>query len=342
MTRTAGFASLLAGGLCACALEAAGPPDVAHETAPIAGGEVSTASDDAVVQTRVSFGRPCTGALLAPNVVLTALHCVSAFDFNGAYYCNSDGTPALVNPEPGRINGTLDPSKIEVYFGAEPGTEPSAFGQAIFGSGSHTICSDDIALVVLDRDLPNRGFSIRVDRPVNQDDELTLFGYGGPTDSLPRQRRKHARVLGVGPDQVSEAAGVLPRAFLVGDGPCDGDEGGPAVSEETGAVVGLFSFTASGHSSDCEGGQQNIYTKVVPFRDLVEDALASVGRVPRVEGETAVSDADATAGGCSFAPAPVGVLSTLLPISVLLVPIGRARLRRRQSRLLGCTPHRRG
>jgi hypothetical protein len=296
MTRTAGFASLLAGGLCACALEAAGPPDVAHETAPIAGGEVSTASDDAVVQTRVSFGLSCTGTLLAPNVVLTALHCVSAFDFSRDYYCNSDGTPALVNPEPGRIDGTLDPSTIEVYFGAEPGTEPSAFGQAIYGSGSHTICSDDIALVVLDRDLPNLGLSIRAERPVNQDDELTLFGYGGPRGSLPRQRRKHARVLGVGPDQVSEAAGVLPRAFLVGDGPCDGDEGGPAVSEETGAVVGLFSFTASGSRSDCEGGQQNIYTKVAPFRDLVEDALASVGRDFRSVSCSFPSGAGAFAG----------------------------------------------
>ena len=87
----------------------------------------------------------------------------------------------------------------------------------------------------------------------------------------------------MGPDDLSQGTGsVPPRQFIVGDGPCHGDFGGPAVSEETGVVAGVYSLNLS--DAECEAtGQRHVFTKVAPYAALVASAFASVGSVPRIE-----------------------------------------------------------
>jgi hypothetical protein len=287
----------------ACAGDRADNEAPGTEPIAIRDGEASPPSDDAVVQVYVFFGARCSGTLIAPNVVVTALHCVTATDLaSGSVTCNEDGSLAA-DASAGSIGALLDPRDVEIFFGAGPGiqtggdTEPSAFGAQIFGSGATSICSDNIAAIVLDRDLPVAGLPVRVTRPVVVGEEVTLVGYDQP--AVIRERRSRVPVLAVGPDDLTAGAGdLVPRTFLVGDGPCWGDQGGPAISDETGALVGLFSFTPTGADWMCNSGLRSLYAKVAPHSALLERALESTGRSLRIEREV---DRAAAGSGCSSA-----------------------------------------
>jgi hypothetical protein len=127
------------------------------EREAVIGGTVSGPEDDAVVRIIARQPEPyddggCTGVLLAPNVLLTALHCVSVYDGPKTFSCHPDGT---LDPswDGGWIGQTLDPASIEVYFGTaltSPSAAPDAHAARVFGTGATSVCVDDVALVVLD------------------------------------------------------------------------------------------------------------------------------------------------------------------------------------------------
>jgi hypothetical protein len=250
--------------------------------------------------------------------------------------CNDDGTQPA-NTQRGTIGLPVNADDIEVFFGPESifplevRPEPAAFGVEVFGSGTTTVCSDNIAAIVLDRDLPTNGLALRVNRPVVPGEEVTLIGFEHLRP--PRRRRSHVPVLAVGPDDLSGGLGdTLPRAFLIGDGPCVGDLGGPAVSDESGAVVGIYSFTTTGSDWDCTPGLRAIYTKVAPFVPLLEQALESAGRKLRGEEEPS-GEAPPEAGGCSFGRSGSRAASSLAWASLVLALIlarWQVRVRRSQ------------
>jgi MYXO-CTERM domain-containing protein len=257
-----------------------------QEERAIVNGTLSDPSDNAVLYVR-GGGSGCTGTLIAPDVVLTALHCLSNFDSTTSFVCQSDGTLA-----PGSSNGmlgpTVDPAVVAVGFGVQVGSE-RIHGKEIFSTNSPEVCRDDVAVVVLER-APDIGnvplVSLRFDRPTERGEVTRAVGYGdtmGTNTENGRQERRGIPILGVGaPNSASMGdRGVAPRTLSTGMGPCKGDSGGPLFSEDTGAQVGIYSLLVS---STCIGDDvRNVYTNVAPFESLIRKALASAGREPLVE-----------------------------------------------------------
>lgn len=237
--------------------------------------------EDAVVRIQVEkpeeYGSmSCTGALVAPNLILAPLRCVSFFKAYGRFSCRVDGSLTPPDLGYGWIGEPVDPANIQVFFGGEDVPLAEAHGAEVFQSGSAQACIDDIALVLLDRALPSRGLPLRLARDVERGEALTFLGAGSP------RARASMSVLSVGPDMTGgEMPFATPRAFVVGDEPCVTSLGGVALSDETGAVVGMFSRILAAR---CERGAQNLFVKIAPFGKLLREAFAASGHTPQAEG----------------------------------------------------------
>lgn len=267
-------------------------------------GEPSDESEDMVVDVyaRVNDNPTnntllCTGTLIAPNVMLTALHCVTYRDDpNAAFVCGPDGTLTSGVAGAGELGATVDPEGIEVFVGAVPGAEPAAHGARVFGSGSMQICRGDIAAVVLDGDITQAPAMFRFGRGVTLGERMTVIGYGQAEVSGPAERRRRTgrRVLDIGATGGDPGTGTAaPNTYVLGEGACHGDSGGPAIAEETGAITGVYSLTAA--ASCTSTGVRNAYTLVSPYESTIRAALEYAGHEPIVE-EDPTPDAG-TGGG---------------------------------------------
>ncbi|HEY6556018.1 MAG TPA: trypsin-like serine protease [Polyangiaceae bacterium] len=249
-------------------------------------------ADDAVLHLRGTayVDLTCTATLVASNLVVTALHCVARTPAGG-FQCTPEGE-LIPNPDgAGTLLGHVAPESVEFYAGQTVGPEPVARGSQILSTFSDTICRNDIAFVLLDRtlDLPIR--SIRLQHPTAVDEAMTFIGYGLDEQRIadwrarPRKRLTGQRVRAVGPDSLQEGVTDAPPRTLVFEGPsaCWGDSGGPALSEDTGAVTGVFSLL-SGQLCNARGTKL-IYTRAAPFKSLAEQAFSAAGQRPWLEGE---------------------------------------------------------
>ncbi len=305
---------------------------------PIIDGNPSDASEDRAVYIEArGAGSPtsCTGTLIAPNLVVTALHCVT-FYREGFFSCNSDGSITSSNPGDGMIGQTVPPANVAVHVGPALTDEPAAFGARVLGTGSNQICRNDLAFVVLDRSLEAPLASLRLSAGVEWGDLVRVLGYGQREISAPVERyaRAGVRVVDVGPlTDGGEVRTAAPRTFVLGEGPCHGDSGGPAFDETTGALVGVYSVTAG---SSCSGvGIRNVYTSLAPFSELVLDAFVEAGAEPLLEddGDEVVPPPKSESGGCSLILPSGGAQCSSAGLWALwMAAIVRLAYRRRPSR----------
>jgi len=255
---------------------------------PIVNGTLSSPDDDAVIGV-FGGGSGCTGTLIAPTVVLTALHCVAGFDSRFTFSCRSDGTLAPGSTT-GQLGAAASPDSITVGFGVTLGSE-RVRAKAIYSTGSTDVCHDDLAVIVLER-APAIGnvplVSLRFNSSTRKGELTRAVGYGDVEKTETergRQVRKGIAIRGVGGPDLSNPGdtGIAPRTLQTGEGPCHGDSGGPLFSEETGAEVGVYSLL---HTSTCTGlDVRNTYTLVAPFEPLIRMALESEGVDPLLEPE---------------------------------------------------------
>lgn len=273
------------------------PEAIGRTKAAVIDGVASDASQDAVVlilrfDMKTHEGGACTGTLIAPNLVLTARHCVADTDMGAA--CDGDGNPVAG----GEIRGNFDPATLHVFAGtARPETrsefEAGVKGAEILDDGGTNLCNHDIALIRLEGNIDNGMIApVRLETDITVGEMITAVGWG-VTETTPspstRQQRTGIEVEDVGPDTEARPA-VAPNEFQVGESICSGDSGGPAISEETGAVLGVVSRGGNRSYPDpndpaktCIDGQ-NLYTKLSPFKDLILDAYAAAGAEPWLEG----------------------------------------------------------
>lgn len=273
---------------------------VATSSSRIISGTDSTSDQDAVVLLALRSGGQlegtCTGTLVAPNLVLTARHCVSETD-RGAV-CTKDGTPL----REGAVLSDHQPSELYVYTGADgiryvnDGNRAAARGKSVLHETISNICDADIAFIVLDRSVQGRIAPIRVSGGVREGEKLTAVGWGLTNDgTLPttRQQRDNISVVAVGPvtlDQQSNI-GLGGSEFLVRESFCSGDSGGPSFSSK-GAVVGVVSRGGGGaenptnEAANCIGSSViNFYTHLSEKAGLVAAAFKAAGAEPRTEGD---------------------------------------------------------
>src|SRR5690606_26133018 len=159
------------------------------------------ASEDAVVyveaRSSASHGTSCTGTLIAPNLVATALHCI-AFSSEGTFKCNPDGSLDPNSPGDGAIGQLLPAANVKVYSGTSIlGAEPAAVGSRLIGTGSNQICRNDLAFIVLDRELDLPVAPVRLSRDVRRGERVLIVGYGQTEEdsSEGRYRRGNRRVV---------------------------------------------------------------------------------------------------------------------------------------------------
>jgi hypothetical protein len=244
----------------------------------------------------------CTGILVAENLVVTAQHCVSNFR-DGRFTCTSQGELQTTS-NAGEMGTLLEPSAIEIRIGVDIDlrASPAAVGAEIFASPSATICSNDIALLRLDRRIEGMPLSpIRLGRSVEPGDELRVVGYGQDEAGVlnVRHTRSNVPIAGVGDNTFRpNGEAIAPRAFYTA-GPllCPGDSGGPAVAE-SGALVGVFSLVVG----ECTSTRaRNVFTQVSPFEaDVIGPAFEAAGTTPILEpGSGSAGAGGASAGGAA-------------------------------------------
>lgn len=260
---------------------------VLSSSSAIVNGTPSPEEEDFVVHIFAVKGGSCTGTLIAPNVVLTALHCVSEYDPLAAFTCDEDGVLHPVQTGGGEIGALFEPERVEVRVGPDPTMSQPVRAVRIFGSGSRSVCRSDIAVVVLDTELSPEPQRVRLGTRTRQGEMHTVIGYGqDETGALRvRNRRSGVAVLSVGAFGQYERQGkAAPLTFVVGESGCHGDSGGPAFSEETGAVTGVYSLVTSAGCT--AAGVRNVLTQVAAFERLLREAMEYAGAELLVEQGT--------------------------------------------------------
>ena len=258
----------------------------------IVNGQVSEdTADDGIVYVRGRWSAEsvtCTGSLIAPNLVATALHCITQTPSGACtdqahecFACNPDGSLGG-NGTLGRIGPLMDPAEVSVTVGGHiAGVTPTAYAQQLIGSGSTQICRGDIGFIILDQNLDAPITPVRLDYGVDPGDTVRILGYGQSevSGTSGRRVRSGVRVTEVGPASEDDPTiSAAPRTFIVNEGPCHGDSGGPALAEDTGGLVGVYSLTAG---ESCTGiGIRNVYTSLSLFSSIALQAFDAAGADP--------------------------------------------------------------
>jgi hypothetical protein len=280
----------------ACGATGAGEPTAERAAAIVAGEPSPSPADDAVVLLRnltVAGGAICTATMVAPNLVATARHCV-AYASEGSFLCSPRGEPIALSDGGGLLGADVPADTIEIYAGEVTGSTLVAKGQEIVSTLSLTTCINDLAFVVLDRPLALPLVSLRLGTKTAAGEPITVIGYGiqqlGPLElDWPERPRKkaHQTIEEVGPDDSAQVTMVIPRTIVTSPGPagCRGDSGAPALSEKTGALVGVYTNRVG--SDDCASPSTvHHYTNLPPFQKLALDAFARAHAEPMLERRT--------------------------------------------------------
>jgi hypothetical protein len=225
---------------------------------PIAGGTFDT-SDAAVFEefthwTDTDNVSSCTANLIAPNVLLTARHCIA-----------SSNTEEVVCGK-------------SLFGDAVTGAQTIVTGDATVGQGStfyrgldvrvpsdgDDMCGYDVALIILKSTVSSITPLIpRIDVPVASGEPYVAVGYGLNADGDQNPGRMMLGDLAVHclSDECQMPFGVAPTEFMGQAGICSGDSGGPALDAD-GRIIGIVSRG----SNPCA---TPIYSEIAPWRDFI-------------------------------------------------------------------------
>jgi MYXO-CTERM domain-containing protein len=297
-------------------------------------GGTADAHDEAVVALEMEMPdgskELCSGALIAANVVLTARHCVTP-TLTKKVVCSEHGTSENGN----HFGDDADPKSIHVFRGATANLDaaPDAHGKAVVHDDARIVCDHDVALLVLDRALENvTPYSVRTSGGIGKAEHVNLVGYGKNDVSAPlgtRLQKRDLPILAVGAGTSASKTALGEHEFEVGAGSCGGDSGGPALSAQTGAIIGIVSRGGS-----CTDDFGHVFTETRDTQELLDRAFALSGGTPVTERGTEDEPAELSeqtaapshAAGCSAAPSSGSSSGALAGLGILL---GLALVRRR-------------
>jgi Trypsin len=236
----------------ACSGEAPGPrlsstaPTVDIVAPPV--GVPDRGDDPAVVAIDYGGAAPCSGALVAPDVVLTALHCVASSE--------------QTTPCPSATASPLSlrsPASMRVLVGDDVATAAErARGRDVVVPTDAQLCGADLALLLLDRTIDDvQPLAVRSTGAATGQHVRTVrfASVAGASPGVRKLLRDHVAVM-------NTTATELQVAETLAD-----PGGGPALDETSGEVLGVA-------SRNDEAPARDVYTRADTFLSLVEGAIA--------------------------------------------------------------------